>query len=318
MKEEILTNNNHGWVSIHRKLANSDLWLSEKFTKGQAWVDLILLANHKKSEIKIRGNKVVVGRGEVGWSEEALALRWRWSRGKVSRFKKWLKQDNRIDIKESKVLSVITILNYNEYQQIKQQTIQQMEQQKIKTNNDNKSFISISNNNQHHQTKQQKRKNDTTESAQTIQQKIKKWNIRKSEVLSRVSIQNKNHGLKMEQQKVGQTIQQKIEKWNTNNNIYNNNKNNNIYIYSKNFLKKERGFSREDLTEEILKEIAEKYEVSLSFVKSKLDDLDNYTAAYGKKYKNYKAALSNFVKLGVLKNFKKDPQNNLKFKVIEI
>ena len=79
MKKTILTNNDFGWVSIHRKLTNSDLWLSEKFTKGQAWIDLILLANHKKSVINIRGSQVVVERGEVGWSEEALASRWKWS-----------------------------------------------------------------------------------------------------------------------------------------------------------------------------------------------------------------------------------------------
>jgi hypothetical protein len=66
-------------------------------------------------------------------------------------------------------------------------------------------------------------------------------------------------------------------------------------------LEKERGYRREDLTEEILQEIADKYQVPTSFVKSKLDDLDNYVQAHGKPYKNYKAALSNFVKSDALK-----------------
>lgn len=30
-----------GWVSIHRQLCENDLWLSEPFTRGQAWVDMI-------------------------------------------------------------------------------------------------------------------------------------------------------------------------------------------------------------------------------------------------------------------------------------
>lgn len=62
-----------------------------------------------------------------------------------------------------------------------------------------------------------------------------------------------------------------------------------------------RGIRREGITEEILQEISNKYKVPLSFVKDKLDDLDNYVAAHGKPYKDYKAALSNFVKSDALK-----------------
>lgn len=61
-----------------------------------------------------------------------------------------------------------------------------------------------------------------------------------------------------------------------------------------------RGCRREDLTDVVLLEIANKYLTSFSFVKSKLEDLDNYTKAHGKKYSDYKAALSNFVKKDAL------------------
>lgn len=57
-----------------------------------------------------------------------------------------------------------------------------------------------------------------------------------------------------------------------------------------------RGIRREDLTDIVLQEVANKYGTTLSFVKSKLEDLDNYTKAHGKKYTDYKAALSGFVK----------------------
>lgn len=36
-----------GYVKLWRRLKDSDLWLSEKFTRGQAWADLVMLANHK-------------------------------------------------------------------------------------------------------------------------------------------------------------------------------------------------------------------------------------------------------------------------------
>ena len=77
---------NNGWVKLHRKLADHELWLAEPFTRGQAWIDLLLLANHKTGFIRRRGITVKVERGQVAWGEEALAHRWRWSRNKLRRF----------------------------------------------------------------------------------------------------------------------------------------------------------------------------------------------------------------------------------------
>ena len=34
-----------GYVKIHRELLEHPIWTSEKFTRGQAWADLILKAN---------------------------------------------------------------------------------------------------------------------------------------------------------------------------------------------------------------------------------------------------------------------------------
>lgn len=140
---------NQGFIFLHRKLSESDLWLGERFTKGQAWVDLLMLANHEKHSFFIRGNEVMIEQGQVGWSEESLGLRWKWSRNRVRAFKLWLKRYNRIDIKNDRVLGVITILNYKQYQykvqQKVQQTIQQKVQQKDTNNNDNNVNKNISN-----------------------------------------------------------------------------------------------------------------------------------------------------------------------------
>ncbi|KKM27895.1 hypothetical protein LCGC14_1570130 [marine sediment metagenome] len=48
-------NMHRGYIKLWRKLQNSSLWLDEKFTRGQAWVDLICLANHKNGYIRKRG-----------------------------------------------------------------------------------------------------------------------------------------------------------------------------------------------------------------------------------------------------------------------
>jgi hypothetical protein len=112
-----------GWILLHRKLGSSPLWLDDTFTRGQAWVDLIMLANHTKGHIRVQGMKISLNRGDVGESEVTLSNRWRWSRGKVRRFLDELEEEKMIEKKTHDTAdrrkSVITILNYNTYQEAK-------------------------------------------------------------------------------------------------------------------------------------------------------------------------------------------------------
>ena len=81
-----------GWIKIYRKIMENPMYLSEPFTRMQAWIDLLLIANRKDGFFYIRGNKVIVHRGQIVLSERTLAVRWKWSRGKVSRFLKDLEK----------------------------------------------------------------------------------------------------------------------------------------------------------------------------------------------------------------------------------
>jgi hypothetical protein len=109
-----------GWIKLYRCLAGHDLWLSEPFTRGQAWVDLLLMANHKSGQIRRRGIRVNVQRGEVGISLRELAARWQWSVGKVQRFFAELKTDDqiyyRMDTENVSVTTLICLTNYEKYQ----------------------------------------------------------------------------------------------------------------------------------------------------------------------------------------------------------
>jgi hypothetical protein len=107
----------NGFVSIHRKLQNDPIWLSEKFTRAQAWVDLILLANHSDGYIRKSGHRIPVKRGQCGWSKLRLADRWGWSRGKVDRFLKELEIDGWIEQQTGQQTTIININEYNTYQE---------------------------------------------------------------------------------------------------------------------------------------------------------------------------------------------------------
>lgn len=110
-----------GWIKLHRAIQDNPLWRSEPFSRGQAWVDLLLLANHKESFFYKRGNKVTVLRGQVGRSEVELSDRWKWSRTKVRKFLTELQEEQQIKIHKNRVTQVLTIVNYDEYQQKEQQ-----------------------------------------------------------------------------------------------------------------------------------------------------------------------------------------------------
>jgi len=105
-----------GYVKLYRALSESDLWLAEPFTKGQAWVDLILAANFRDRVAYISGQEIPVNRGQLAWSEVTLSKRWKWSRGKVRRFLKLLKNDAKITQQSEQYTSLITICNYEKFQ----------------------------------------------------------------------------------------------------------------------------------------------------------------------------------------------------------
>ena len=105
-----------GWIAIHRKLVESDEWLSEPFTRGQAWIDLLCLANHKDGFIRVSGQKIPVKRGECGWSLLKLSRRWGWSRGKTKRFVLELEKDGKVVVKQDNRTTILSICNYSKYQ----------------------------------------------------------------------------------------------------------------------------------------------------------------------------------------------------------
>jgi hypothetical protein len=111
---------NSGWIKLHRQVADNPIWLKDTFSDGQAWIDLLLLANHKEGFIHKRGIRLVVPRGCAGWSEKALSIRWKWSRGKVRRFIDFLVHQNMIKIEQQniKLTTIIQIINYDLYQSI--------------------------------------------------------------------------------------------------------------------------------------------------------------------------------------------------------
>lgn len=93
-------------------------YFAEPFTRMGAWIDMLLLANYKSNSITVRHQVVPLQRGQIRMSEDALAARWQWSRGKVRRFLKKLEENGQIVQQKNNVIGCITIVNYKMYQSV--------------------------------------------------------------------------------------------------------------------------------------------------------------------------------------------------------
>lgn len=107
------------WIKVFRNIENSWIWEEKPFSRGQAWIDLLLLAKFRdESFFNRRGNRVDGKRGHVYKSISSLADRWGWSRKKVDHFFNQLEADNMIKVSKKRASeeTSIFIVNYGKYQ----------------------------------------------------------------------------------------------------------------------------------------------------------------------------------------------------------
>jgi DNA replication protein DnaD len=105
-----------GWIKLHRSIQENEFYFSERFTKTQAWIDLLLLANHKPATIFIRGVEVHLERGELAYSQKSLSRRWKWNERTVNKFLRALESRQMIQRRSSNVTTIISLKNYSIYQ----------------------------------------------------------------------------------------------------------------------------------------------------------------------------------------------------------
>ena len=111
-----MSEDKNNYFTINRSLLSRKDWLSEKFTRSQAWIDIIGHARWKPGTERISGRRIELKRGQLCWSILNLSKRWRWSREKVKRYLCELEIDHQISHQNIVVTTLITILNYDQYQ----------------------------------------------------------------------------------------------------------------------------------------------------------------------------------------------------------
>ena len=105
-----------GWIKLNRQITEHWIWKETPFSWGQAWVDLLLLANHENHKLLYEGQVILCKRGDVNRSIAWLAKRWNWNRKTVRKFLDTLESDKMVTTNATTHRTTITIVNYDIYQ----------------------------------------------------------------------------------------------------------------------------------------------------------------------------------------------------------
>lgn len=111
-----MENLDKGYIKLYRSIRDNWVWEEKPFSRGQAWIDIILSVNHKDTKILFNGSLVTVKRGTCITSIRKLAAKWGWSLEKTVKFLNELKKDGMIDKDSNRLRTLITVEKYSVYQ----------------------------------------------------------------------------------------------------------------------------------------------------------------------------------------------------------
>lgn len=104
------------WFAVDRDIQNHWLWKDKPFARGQAWIDLLLMARFADGKDYYNGHMIERKKGTVYTSVGFLAKRWGWSSNKVRRFLNELEADKMCTRNGTADGTTLTIENWAFYQ----------------------------------------------------------------------------------------------------------------------------------------------------------------------------------------------------------
>lgn len=106
-----------GWIKLHRSLLEHSFWKeNRKFSRAEAWIDILLMVNHANEKVLINGKMVEVRMGNKVTSIKDLSERWNWSKEKVTNFLKLLQAEEMIEYKPETKYTLVKVLKWDFYQ----------------------------------------------------------------------------------------------------------------------------------------------------------------------------------------------------------
>ena len=132
----------NGWIKLHRQILNNPIIKKPNYLS--LWVILLLKANHEQNSFIWNKKKQTCNRGQFITGRNQLSLESGISAGTVENILNYLESEHQIEQQKTSKFRLITIINYNKYQEVKQENEQQndsrmtTELQQNDTNKNNK------------------------------------------------------------------------------------------------------------------------------------------------------------------------------------
>ena len=141
-----------GWISTYRKILENPIVCKDS-DYFAVWMYLLLNATHKESPAIFNKNKIILKKGQLITGRKVIAEKFNISESKVQRILKIFEIEQQIKQQTCSQNRLISIINWNEYQQNEQQIEQQVNnerttnEQQMNTNNNDNNIFNLFNNN---------------------------------------------------------------------------------------------------------------------------------------------------------------------------
>jgi len=111
-----------GYILLHRRVLAHYAFENERMSKREAWIWLLLQASYSPHKTLYKGKIITVDRGQIPTSFRKLSEEWKWSHNTVGAYLARLEQEGMLTQKTDHGFLVITICNYERYQNTKKLT----------------------------------------------------------------------------------------------------------------------------------------------------------------------------------------------------
>lgn len=108
-----------GLIMIERDILRHPVLKPKEFSRVEAWLWMISEARWKEGHEDIGGKTVLLKRGQFSHSIRFIQSAWGWTKGKTERFIARLRSETMIETDTGTGRLIITICNYNKYQDFK-------------------------------------------------------------------------------------------------------------------------------------------------------------------------------------------------------
>ena len=133
-----------GWISLHRKIIENPIFKERRtFSKFEAWIWMLLRANHSEGKFLLGNHMLNVKRGSFVTSQQQLCKQFNWGTTKLRSYLKLMETEDMIVVNPLAKATCITISNYDSYQNIQTENNMRPDQRKTenklqsKSNNNN-------------------------------------------------------------------------------------------------------------------------------------------------------------------------------------